>query len=147
MITICLCKPRESCGRVPHFDQFPGLVKPSLISVAQRFPRSHVAGIVLLTIGLAWTFWLPATIQMGRILCLPAAAAHCAADRLRARLRFVEEFLAVARLEFFACWPPNRCSMRPFYATKRAAPRYGIRLSADRCRTVLGCDSVRALSD
>ena len=42
-----------------------GLVKPGFANVVQRFPRSRVAGIALLTICLAWTFWLLATIQMG----------------------------------------------------------------------------------
>src|SRR5947207_14648565 len=44
---------------------FIGLVKPDFANAIQRFPRSRVAGIVLLTICLAWTFLLLATIQMG----------------------------------------------------------------------------------
>src|SRR2546423_14372394 len=36
----------------------PGLLKPNLASVAQKFPRSHMAGVFLLTICLVWTFWL-----------------------------------------------------------------------------------------
>ena len=42
-----------------------GLLKPDFASVVQRFPRSYVAGVILLTICLVWTFWLLATIQMG----------------------------------------------------------------------------------
>src|SRR2546423_13916047 len=43
----------------------PGLLKPNLAGAAQKFPRSHMAGVFLLTICLVWTFWLLATIQMG----------------------------------------------------------------------------------
>jgi hypothetical protein len=76
----------------------PGLVNPNFIGVAQRFPRSSVAGIVLLTICLLWTLWLLATIQMGEfsafrrplLIALPIGYALV--------LRFVGEFLAVRAL-------------------------------------------------
>ena len=76
----------------------PGLFKPDLANVAQRFPRSHIAGVVLLTISLIWTFWLLATIQMGEfagfrrplLIALPIGYVLV--------LRFVEEFLAVRAL-------------------------------------------------
>src|SRR5437870_3373460 len=76
----------------------PGLFKPDLANVAQRFPRSHIAGVVLLTISLLWTFWLLATIQMGEfagfrrplLIALPIGYVLV--------LRFVEEFLAVRAL-------------------------------------------------
>ncbi len=76
----------------------PGLFKPDLANVAQRFPRSHIAGVVLLTISLIWTFWLLATIQMGEfagfrrplLIALPIGYVLI--------LRFVEEFLAVRAL-------------------------------------------------
>src|SRR5436305_8129886 len=76
----------------------PGLFKPDLANVAQRFPRSHIAGVVLLTISLLWTFWLLATIQMGEfagfrrplLIILPIGYVLV--------LRFVEEFLAVRAL-------------------------------------------------
>ena len=42
-----------------------GLMKPDFAQVVKQFPRSRFAGVVLLTICLAWTFWLLATIQMG----------------------------------------------------------------------------------
>src|SRR4030095_15078217 len=68
------------------------------LSVAQRFPRSHVAGVVLLTICLVWTFWLVATIQMGefsgfrRPLLIALPLGYVLA------LVFVDEFLAVRAL-------------------------------------------------
>ena len=35
-----------------------GLLKPDFADLMQRFPRSHIAGVILLTICLIWTFWL-----------------------------------------------------------------------------------------
>src|SRR5262245_30521730 len=75
-----------------------GLIKPDFASVVKRFPRSRAAGIVLLTICLAWTLWLLATIQMGEfagfrrplLIALPIGYALA--------LRFVDEFLAVRAL-------------------------------------------------
>jgi hypothetical protein len=76
----------------------PGLVNPNFISIAQRFPRSSIAGVLLLTICLVWTLWLLATIQMGEfsafrrplLIVLPIGYALV--------LRFVGEFLAVRAL-------------------------------------------------
>ena len=76
----------------------PGLFKPDLASVAQHFPRSRTAGVVLLTISLVWSFWLVATIEMGEfsgfrrplLIALPIGYILV--------LRFVEEFLAVRAL-------------------------------------------------
>jgi hypothetical protein len=76
----------------------PGLVKPDLISVAQRFPRSRVAGVVLLTICLAWTFWLVATIQMGEFSAFRRPLLIALPIGYVLALRFVEEFLAVRAL-------------------------------------------------
>src|ERR1700758_4860921 len=75
-----------------------GLLKPDFASVVQRFPRSRVAGGILLTVCLLWTFWLLATIQMGEfssfrrplLIVLPIGYVLVA--------RFVDEFLAVRAL-------------------------------------------------
>jgi multisubunit Na+/H+ antiporter MnhG subunit len=75
-----------------------GLLKPDFADLMQRFPRSRVAGVILLTICLLWTFWLLATIQMGEfsgfrrplLIALPIGYALV--------LRFVDEFLAVRAL-------------------------------------------------
>src|SRR6201997_4907485 len=75
-----------------------GLLKPDFASVVQRFPRSRVAGVILLTVCLLWTFWLLATIQMGEfssfrrplLIVLPIGYVLVA--------RFVDEFLAVRAL-------------------------------------------------
>ena len=76
----------------------PGLVKPDLAVVVQKFPRSRGAGIFLLTVDLIWTLWLLATIEMGefsafrRPLLIAVPIAYVLA------LRFVDEFLAVRAL-------------------------------------------------
>ena len=75
-----------------------GLLKPGFATVVQRFPRSKIAGVILLTIALIWTFWLVATIQMGEfagfrrplLIALPIGYVLV--------LRFVDEFLAVRAL-------------------------------------------------
>jgi hypothetical protein len=76
----------------------PGLVKPDLAGVAQRFPRSRVAGVVLLTICLAWTFWLLATIQMGEFSAFRRPLLVALPIGYVLALGFVEEFLAVRAL-------------------------------------------------
>jgi len=75
-----------------------GLIKPDFAHTVQRFPRSRVAGVALLTICLAWSFWLLDTIQMGefsgfrRPLLIALPIGYVLA------LMFVDEFLAVRAL-------------------------------------------------
>src|SRR5207249_9588639 len=75
-----------------------GLLKPDLTQVVQRFPRSRVAGVVLLTICLAWTFWLLATIQMGEFSGFRRPLLIALPIGYGLALRFVDEFLAVRAL-------------------------------------------------
>ena len=76
-----------------------GFLKAEAVSrFLQDFPRSRVAGAVLLTIDLAWTVWLLFTMEMGEftgfrkplLIILPIAFLLV--------LRFVDEFLAVRAL-------------------------------------------------
>jgi hypothetical protein len=76
----------------------PGLFKPDLASVAQHFPRSRTAGVVLLTIALVWTFWLLATIEMGEFQAFRRPLLIALPIGYVLVLRFVEEFLAVRAL-------------------------------------------------
>jgi hypothetical protein len=75
-----------------------GFMKPGFAQVVRQFPRSRVAGVVLLTVCLAWTMWLLATIQMGefagfrRPLLIALPVGYVLA------LFFVDEFLAVRAL-------------------------------------------------
>src|SRR2546423_7775613 len=77
----------------------PGLFKPALVQDwLKRFPRSSIAGIVLLSLALIWSFWLLATMEMGEfsgfrrplLIVLPIGYVLV--------LRFVDEFLAVRAL-------------------------------------------------
>src|SRR5262249_1531674 len=72
-----------------------GFMKPDFANVVQRFPRSRVAGIVLLTICLGWTFWLLATIQMGEFAGFRRPLLIALPIGYVLALRFVDEFLAV----------------------------------------------------
>jgi len=76
----------------------PGLMKPELTSVAQKFPRSNVAGVVLLSVALVWTFWLLATIEMGEFSAFRRPLLIALPIGYVLTLRFVEEFLAVRAL-------------------------------------------------
>ena len=75
-----------------------GLLKPDLASVVQRFPRSRVAGVIVLTICLVWTFWLLATIQMGEFSAFRRPLLIALPIGYGLTLGFVDEFLAVRAL-------------------------------------------------
>jgi hypothetical protein len=75
-----------------------GLIRPELASVMQRFPRSKIAGIGLLSICLIWTVWLLATIQMGEFSGFRRPLLIALPIGYLLVLRFVDEFLAVRAL-------------------------------------------------
>src|SRR5437867_6329377 len=75
-----------------------GLMKPDFAQVVKQFPRSGVAGVVLLTVCLAWTFWLLATIQMGEFSAFRRPLLIALPIGYVLALRFVDEFLAVRAL-------------------------------------------------
>jgi hypothetical protein len=75
-----------------------GLIKPDVATVVKRFPRSRVAGVVLLTVCLAWTFWLVATIQMGEFSSFRRPLLIALPIGYVLALFFVDEFLAVRAL-------------------------------------------------
>jgi hypothetical protein len=77
----------------------PALLMPAAVRGAlTKFPRSRIAGVVLLTAGFIWSFWLLATMEMGEfsgfrrplMIALPIGYVLV--------LRFVNEFLAVRAL-------------------------------------------------
>jgi hypothetical protein len=76
----------------------PGLLKPDLSVIVQQFPRSRLAGIVLLTVDLVWTMSLLATIEMGEFASFRKPLLIAAPLGYVLVLRFVEEFLAVRAL-------------------------------------------------
>ncbi len=93
----------KACGFVAGIAlialSLPGLVKPSLVQDwLKRFPRSGVAGVVLLTITLVWSFWLLATMEMGEFSSFRKPLLILLPIGYVLVLRFVEEFLAVRAL-------------------------------------------------
>jgi hypothetical protein len=76
----------------------PGLLKPDLATAAQRFPRSRVAGVILLTAALVWSFWLLATMEMGEFSAFRRPLLVALPIGYVLVLRFVDEFLAVRAL-------------------------------------------------
>src|SRR6266436_5905156 len=77
----------------------PGILKPALAQGwAKRLPRSRIAGIVLLTIALAWSFWLLATMEMGEFSSFRRPLLIALPIGYLLALRFVDEFLAVRAL-------------------------------------------------
>src|SRR2546422_2683512 len=77
----------------------PGLVKPGPVqNWLKRFPRSRVAGVVLLTLTLVWSFWLLATMEMGEFSSFRRPLMIALPIGYVLVLRFVEEFLAVRAL-------------------------------------------------
>ena len=75
-----------------------GLMKPNFAHVVKQFPRSRIAGVALLSICLAWTFWLVATIQMGEFASFRRPLLIALPIGYVLALFFVDEFLAVRAL-------------------------------------------------
>jgi hypothetical protein len=77
----------------------PGLLKPDVVQGwAKRLPRSRVAGIVLLTLVLIWSFWLLATMEMGEFASFRGPLLTVLPIGFVLVIFFVEEFLAVRAL-------------------------------------------------
>ena len=77
----------------------PGFIKPALIQKwLRQFPRSSIAGVVLLTIAGVWSFWLLATMEMGEFSSFRKPLLIGLPIGYVLVLRFVEEFLAVRAL-------------------------------------------------
>lgn len=68
---------------------------------AGKFPRSRVAGIVLLGIDLIWSFWLISTMEMGEFSAFRRPILIALPIIFFLTIRFVDEFLAVRALGIF----------------------------------------------
>jgi hypothetical protein len=79
----------------------PGLLKPDLAALVQKFPRSRIAGFIVLTVDLVWTMWLLATIEMGEFSSFRRPLLIAVPVGYVLTLRFVDEFLAVRALGIF----------------------------------------------
>jgi hypothetical protein len=76
----------------------PGLFRPGLKDLMKEFPRSRVAGIVLLTIDFVWSFWLLATMEMGEFSSFRRPLLIILPVGYLLVIRYVDEFLAVRAL-------------------------------------------------
>src|SRR5438128_11053645 len=77
----------------------PGLVKPGLVQIwLKRFPRSGLAGVVLLSLVLVWSFWLLATMEMGEFASFRRPLLIALPIGYVLVFRCVEEFLAIRAL-------------------------------------------------
>jgi len=78
---------------------FTGLILPGAAqSRAKRLPRSFVAGVVLLTIDLAWALWLIGTVELGEFQAFRRPLLIALPVGYFLVLRFVDEFLSVRAL-------------------------------------------------
>src|SRR6516164_897274 len=77
----------------------PGLFSPQLTQgTARKLPRSFMAGVAVLAIDLAWSFWLLSTMEMGEFQTFRRPLLILLPVGFFLVLRFVEEFLFVRAL-------------------------------------------------
>jgi hypothetical protein len=69
---------------------------------AALFPRSRIAGVVLLALGLVWSFWLVSTMEMGEFSAFRRPLLIALPIGFALTVRFVDEFLAVRALGILA---------------------------------------------
>ena len=67
-----------------------------------QFPRSRLAGVVILAIDLVWSFWLISTMEMGEFSAFRRPFLIALPIGFFLAIRFVDEFLAVRALGIFA---------------------------------------------
>ncbi|HJT44676.1 MAG TPA: hypothetical protein VJ721_00260 [Chthoniobacterales bacterium] len=86
-------------GAVLLILSLPGFIKPPPVQAwLKALPRSRVAGIVLLTLVLVWSFWLLATMEMGEFSSFRKPLLIILPIGYVLVIRFVQEFLAVRAL-------------------------------------------------
>jgi hypothetical protein len=79
-----------------------GLFRPRFLQdLAKRLPRSLLAGVILLTVDLIWSFWLLFTMEMGEFSSFRKPLLIALPIGYLLVLRFLEEFLAVRALGIF----------------------------------------------
>jgi hypothetical protein len=86
-------------GAVLVLISLPGFIKPAMTQTwLKRLPRSRVAGVLLLTVVLVWSFWLLATMEMGEFSSFRRPLLIVLPIGYVLIIRFVDEFLAVRAL-------------------------------------------------
>lgn len=81
----------------------PGLLMPNAARAwLVRLPRSMPLGIILITLGFLWSFWLLATMEMGEFSSFRRPLLFAVPIGYLLVMRFVNEFLAVRALGILA---------------------------------------------
>ena len=88
-----------AAGALLLLISLPGFIKPVATQTwLKRLPRSHVAGVLLLTVVLVWSFWLLATMEMGEFSTFRKPLLIILPIGYVLVIRFVDEFLSVRAL-------------------------------------------------
>jgi hypothetical protein len=88
-----------AAGALLVLVSLPGFIKPAVMQTwLKHLPRSRVAGIILLTVVLVWSFWLLATMEMGEFSTFRRPLLIVLPIGYVLVIRFVDEFLAVRAL-------------------------------------------------
>lgn len=86
-------------GALLFLISLPGFIMPVATQTwLKRLPRSRVAGVLLLTVVLVWSFWLLATMEMGEFSSFRRPLLIVLPIGYVLVIRFVDEFLAVRAL-------------------------------------------------
>ena len=84
-----------AAGALLLLISLPGFIKPVATQTwLKRLPRSRVAGVLLLTVVLVWSFWLLATMEMGEFSTFRKPLLIILPIGYVLVIRFVDEFLA-----------------------------------------------------
>ena len=88
-----------AAGALLVLISLPGFIKPVATQTwLKRLPRSRVAGVLLLTVVLVWSFWLLATMEMGEFSTFRKPLLIILPIGYVLVIRFVDEFLSVRAL-------------------------------------------------
>jgi len=79
-----------------------GLVMHKARATLGQFPRSRLAGVIILAIDLLWSFWLISTMEMGEFSAFRRPFLIALPIGFFLAIRFVDEFLAVRALGILA---------------------------------------------
>lgn len=92
----------------------------ALRALVPAFPRHRLAGIVLLSIALIWSFWLLATMEMGEFAVFRRPFEILLPIAFFLTIRFVDEFLAVRALGILALLAAEPMLDAAFFRTENS---------------------------
>lgn len=97
----------------------PGIIQPAVFqNWARKLPRSRIAGIILLTLALAWSIWLLTTMEMGEFAAFRRPLLVILPVGYFLVMRFVDEFLAVRALGILCLLAAEPLLDAAFFATR-----------------------------